>query len=88
MPGHDNSILSSHIEHKINKKDYFVMPHVYKRMYMWLVNVSEKKTSLRLRPCGLYCTSYNAELNTCLIGYVFICKVEDKELWKKKNRTI
>ena len=62
-----------------------MMPHVYKRMYMWLVNVSEKKTSLRLRPCGLYCTSYNAELNTCLIGYVFICKVEDKELWKKKK---
>ena len=57
---------------------------LYKEMYMWLVNFSElKKTSLRWRPCGLYCTSYNAELNTCLIGHVFIGDVEDKELCKK-----
>ena len=54
---------------------------LYKEMYMWLVNFSElKKTSLRWRPCGLYCTSYNAELNTSLIGQVFISDVEDKEL--------
>ena len=25
-------------------------------------------------------TSYNAELNTCLIGHVFISDVKDKEL--------
>ena len=54
---------------------------LYKEMYMWLDNVSEKKTSLRWKPCGLaVTTSYNAELNTCLIGHVFISDVEDKEL--------
>ena len=61
------------------------MPHVYKRMYMWVVNVSEKKTSLRLRPCGLYCTSYNAELNTCLIGYVLSARLKIKNFGKKKT---